>query len=65
MSVCVVMAPKACTFCVKCKLKIENRQDKVLKCYGICKNSVHYSCSAFKHTELKLFEIHNNNTNNK
>lgn len=55
------MATGVNAVCVKCKITQENQADKVLKCYGGCSNFIHYVCSAFKPTELKLFDTHNNN----
>lgn len=55
------MAAEVRTSCVKCNLKLEKPIDKILKCSGNCNNFVHHSCSVFKPTELKLFEVYKDN----
>lgn len=54
------MAEGADSFCVKCKTKLENQSDKIIKCYGTCGGYIHYLCSSFKPSELKFVETHKN-----
>ncbi|KAK9730484.1 hypothetical protein QE152_g15163 [Popillia japonica] len=36
---------------------VNSKLEKVIKCNGKCNNFIHYSCTSFKPTELKFFEV--------
>ncbi|KAK9685140.1 RNase H-like domain found in reverse transcriptase [Popillia japonica] len=55
------MAESVNTVCVKCKLNHQDQSDNILKCHGGCETFIRYVCSAYKPTELRLFEAYNQN----
>lgn len=55
------MAESVNTVCVKCKLNHQYQSDNIFKCHGGCETFIRYVCSAYKPTELRLFEAYNQN----
>lgn len=55
------MAASGKFMCVQCKSTNDNENEKKIKCSGMCNTYVHYTCSKFKPTELKIFDIYHKN----